>query len=68
MLPVCLLSEIALFKPKMTSADYNLYLQQGARNYKDSEESDLSQQNEDSQNSQETNGPFAIRGHETSFL
>ena len=52
----------------MTSADYNLYLQQGARNYEDSEESDLSQQSEDSQNSQETNRPFAIRGHETSFL
>ena len=30
----------------MTSAGYNLYLQQGTGNYTDSEESDLSQQSE----------------------
>ena len=39
----------------MTSAGYNLYLQQGTGNYEDSEESDLSHQSGDSQNSQETN-------------
>ena len=33
-------------KPKMTSAGYNLHLQQGTGNYKDSEESDLLQQSE----------------------
>ena len=44
-LPASLLSELVL---KMTSAGYNLYLQQGAENYKDSEESELSQQSEDS--------------------
>lgn len=33
-------------KPQMTSAGYNLYLQQGTGNYTDSEESDLSQQSE----------------------
>ena len=32
----------------MTSAGYNLYLQQGAGNYEGIEESDLSQQSEDS--------------------
>ena len=30
----------------MTSARYNLYLQQGAGNYEDSEESDFSRQSE----------------------
>ena len=44
-LPASLLSELVL---KMRSAGYNLYLQQGAGNYKDSEESELSQQSEDS--------------------
>ena len=44
-LPASLLSELVL---KMTSEGYNLYLQQGAGNYKDSEESELSQQSEDS--------------------
>ena len=44
-LPASLLSELVL---KMTSAGYNLYLQQGAGNYEDSEESELSQQSEDS--------------------
>ena len=34
---------------------YNLYLQQGTGNYEDIDESDLSQQSEDPQNSQETN-------------
>ena len=32
----------------MTSAGYNLYLQQGAGNYEGIEESDFSQQSEDS--------------------
>ena len=40
LLPVSLLSELVLFKPKMTSEGYNLYLQQGAREYEDSEEID----------------------------
>ena len=43
---------------------YKLYLQQGAGNYEDSEKSDLSQQGEDSQNSQETNSSQ----QETAFL
>ena len=33
-------------KQQMTSAGYNLYLQQGTGTYTDSEESDLSQQSE----------------------
>ena len=35
-------NKIVLFKPKMTSAGYDLYLQQGAQNYEDRKESDLS--------------------------
>ena len=35
-------NKIVLFKPKMTSAGFDLYLQQGAQNYEDSKESDLS--------------------------
>ena len=54
---VSLLSKLVLFKQKMTSAGFNLYLQQGAGNYEDNEGSDHSQQSEDSQNSQETNSP-----------
>ena len=57
MLSVSLLSKLVLFKQKMTSAGFNLYLQQGAGNYEDNEGSDHSQQSEDSQNSQETNSP-----------
>ena len=34
------------FKPKMTRTNYTLYLQQGAGNYEDSEESDFSQESE----------------------
>ena len=34
------------FKPKMTSTNYTLYLQQGAGNDEDSEESDFSQESE----------------------
>ena len=34
------------FKPKMKSTNYTLYLQQGAGNYEDSEESDFSQESE----------------------
>ena len=40
---------------KMMKGGYNLYLQQGARNYEDSEESYIWQQSEGCQNSQETN-------------
>ena len=55
LLPVSLLSELVFLKPKLTGGGYNLYLQQGAGNYEDSEEIDPPQQSEDSQNSQETN-------------
>ena len=34
------------FKPKMTGTNYTSYLQQGAGNYEDSEESDFSQESE----------------------
>ena len=40
------LQERVRFKPKMTSAGYTLYLQQGAGKYEDSEESDFSQESE----------------------
>ena len=42
-------------KPKMTSTNYTLYLQQSAGNYEDSEESDFSQESEVS--SQGTESP-----------
>ena len=71
MLRVSLLSEIVLFKPKMTRAAYNLYLQQSAGNNEDREESELSRQSEDSQNSQETTSSqeeTALLNHQSRIL